>query len=221
MISQFQQKEIKKYEDSIKELKKQRDDANFALQHDLERKDRLISDIGSLEKTKKDTIHSIDSLKNEVQKLESIIETRELCRVDVIKRHSESVFDIKEKEKELKTELANIEKEIKSRKKELEKIPKQEDILDNLNKDIESGIRELNLIVQNTLIEQDKFNRFIKEKDKKEKEVDKKIEKLSKLNIEVEEKMGTLQVYVQRLQGYYDESGVKLNILKEFNLKNL
>lgn len=184
-----------------------------------DKKSRLIDEINILQREKTDIERKINSSKSELGEIENRIKEKEKEKVSLINFIGKIKQENEENLDELKRQLYVLKERIKNK----ENITKQ--LLQKEHKilDLESEIQKRVIIIDelNDKIEEQKIY-IQKENDRLQNEI-KKNESILILNkqyfIENEKKERRIENYVKRLQRYYDKQDIKLNILKEFNIK--
>jgi hypothetical protein len=127
--------------------------------------------------------------------------------------YSTEIIKTKKRKTDIETEIGALMAKKMVIENEVYFLAKNRDILASLQKDIEemSGEKERFLKwynEQNSQIEKDK------------EEVSQLIEKNGKILTDTEKTLGMIDLYAKRLQGYYDEAKININILEQFNIKN-
>lgn len=185
-------------------LQKQFGDANTELQS-LSGKKEMIQieleasqkQLGSLDKSATVAIQNL-------RQAELSHESLKIKMADEHRNHSAAIINLSTKITTLTSEingLGNVIDELNMLKLEKEDLLIQVNELQGKQHDVEQETARL----------------YAKLSDK-EKEVNALIEKNSKICTQSEVNLGRLEIYVRRLQRYYQESGIRMNILPSFGL---
>lgn len=122
--------------------------------------------------------------------------------------------------------LAEVEQKIMQLKPELESLEKKKLELGQVEKDISSAKQYLETL-KGLTEEEEKNLALVKEEKVKElaeiaaerKEVEDLIEKHGKILAGTEANLHVIAIYARRLQRYYNQAGIKINVLEKFNVK--
>ena len=173
------------------------------------------------EKMKKNT--ELDSVIESKQQLISVltktfIKDSEHCKKIIEKKSS--YIDVLSKE--IRGLIANrdiIVKQIEEllKKRKTEGVYKE--LKDNLSKEIAVLQKKINELEKELSSKQIKLVKIAQETNEKIKELDEKIALEKRIHKDNSEMRAKIDLYGKRLQAYYDESGIKLSILKELGIK--
>ncbi len=214
-----QQREFKSYEDRIQEYRDLFDIESNKLQGikqeilDLEeKKSKLDKELNSL--NDKIGLHR-DVLDDLNMKIDSCLALQK----NLDNKYSKKEIDYKQKIGMLEILTKEVEKKIESKKKELSKFNLSKKDLDGLDEEIKVKlvrIDELEKEIDKLIIINQEEKQSL---EWKKIEVNQLIEKNSLMVKNLELDRNKLEIYIRRLQRYYDESGIRLKILSSFGLE--
>jgi len=196
----------------------------------INKKSQELGDVTSVHESKK---REIDTMSKEVLSINNIIRVKgeEILSLEKL---------ISRKNDELKELIAKHGEIDQSHREKILSLNEKENALINLDSSIQEKKEELELATHSwekaelALFEANKNRKEIEKTiaakfailatrendvDKKEKEVNDKLHKNGMILTRIEEQHGKLDLYVKRLQRYYNETGVNIQILDEFGIK--
>ena len=168
----------------------------------------------------------VSSLRNEKIKLEKEVSSLQVEKLSLSKETKNEnkeqsriivnySIDIAKKKQDYeltKNQIESIIKRCEELQKDVDFLAKNKDILVKLETEIQELLAQKQLLLS-----------FIEEKEtcynKRENEIQQLIEKNGRILIETEKNLGTLDIYIKRLQSYYDGAGLNINILEQFNIQ--
>ncbi len=211
--------EKNKYEQKISELHKELEEAAGLLSQKKSELSGLLSEKGRAEKEIKALETRKIELQGKIETLNETIKAKEVHVRETVENESDVILSMEDQRKAKEYELREITKKINIKK---EKLAKLKDVTKEI-KEAEKKLKALNsrrerLESYNTKLGI-KLDKRESDLDKREKDINEKIKRHSRILVETEKENRTLEHYVKRLQRIYDNRGIKINLLKQFNIK--
>ena len=213
------QKSTEKYEAKLEELKQAIAVEARGLGDVADRRDRARAEIGLIGKDKERLIRDINFLEDRVADLDRIIRARraedrrvEKAMAEECKRHRAAIEILKMQKKMSAKDLSALGAKVA-------KLKDEEKSLDGINAKVEKAKADLS----STLKEEKAVVGRVAAREEglamKEAEAKERREKNKAVLVQTEKNLRLIEHYVKRLQRRYDKSGVKVNLLGQFNVK--
>lgn len=206
-------KDLINYEDKIVELKAEHGKIIVEIGVATSERNGIINELGSLQKKKEIIEDEIIQFKNEILKVAGSKEFKEGEYGDFVKKIGESINEQRKEIEKNKEIIENQISTIKGNERAILLISDKTQELQRLDFEIEDKKKELLQIVSSC----DERIKVAEKKESeliiKEKEVQDKIGYEGKLYALIVKNLGIFWVYAKNLQKYYDDHGIKLNVL--------
>jgi len=201
---------------TIDELKKQVDIVNQELSDLLSMRDALIPENNKLRRENDGILNDNSELNQKKDEINMEISSLRSERKNIIEEISEKTNSVQQKKKEKKKISDEIKKLLDEYINLYDNYMSADKKASNLNTQIERSQKKLDEITklqcdssQKIKLQEARIQELMDTIDEKKKASD--IQRTK-----AEEALGKIKLYARRLQDYYNETGIKLNILKEF-----
>lgn len=165
-------------------------------------------------------VNRVEALKVEIAVTDSTLDRKLKERSSLMKEVANQIGERESYKKSLISEISNLETKLSKLKTEEKKYSKTEKDLNVLVAKAEAANEKLVKIKKESAVEKENI-KLESEKLKLAKQDFFNLKKKQDKAInEFEIKSGRFEHYVRRLQKYYDSSGIKLQILDQFGIKN-
>lgn len=208
------------HEEKIGEYRKELGTFSNQLSELIKDKETIASEVATLEKQKAVLVSELTAASQEVIRLDKIMVTHDSRLAAVNKEINEklnlSVSWLTEYNGRV-LELSGRIDTLSSKVDELQSIKQQ---LEPLKEERETILRDISIAQSKKIaIEQDIAKQYDDLSNKKE-DLSQLIEKHGKILTQTEENLAKIELYARRLQRYYDETGINLQILPIFGITN-
>lgn len=215
----FAQIEEAKFKKKFDELHLELEGLARAVGAKAEERDKLISEIGAKEKERDRVFDSLISLQGKLVDLENDIEKKESKSKDLTTAQNRQFSSHQIRMKELDRMESEVRKSVDALKREIKDLDKKKKELVSVEKAIVVATKKLGGIQKEVETTVKKSEVAMTKLSKVQASVDEKLKKEREYFVTNQRDARKLEHYVKRLQRYYDQNGIKLNILNEFEIK--
>lgn len=212
-------KEQLAYQKKIEELRNECNSVNKVLSETKSNNETIRNENSLLQKQIREQKEVLNGLNIQILDAEKLLQNRKDGYVSEVKSNQESISSLKLKETEIIRTIQKLEEEFK-KKKEIENEVKrvQEEYNELLVK--KNVLRDELKELQDTILQEKKdIDKERKSLNKEKIEISEQIKKVERMVVDYTEKLCKVELYAKRLQKYYNETGIRLQILKEFGIE--